>query len=370
MSWIYRLLPFLRPTADAPSADVPPGRRAVLVEFLADRGRLEEELASLRDDAAAARAEEREAWSRLAEELATASREVRSALSQTAREIAGGQAGVTAAVREEMGRSGAGLAERLDGVTREVGKVSREQFRVTNLVEGQGAMLDELAEAWRTHLEEREREAASFRQALAELEVRVRQGLVVDLLPVGDALTESIRSARELRAALEDHRPPERSGLLGPFLDRLRTPHREELNLARERSAALESWAEGLMLVERRLLAFLERAGVEPISAIGLPFDPHSHLAVAVEAGSDAPDGTVVREELRGYTVPSREGGRRVLRAAEVVVARALPPARSARHSENGQVGLTERAAELQRRPGVVGEHPETPEDNPETVNE
>ncbi|MGI8551511.1 MAG: nucleotide exchange factor GrpE [Dehalococcoidia bacterium] len=84
------------------------------------------------------------------------------------------------------------------------------------------------------------------------------------------------------------------------------------------RAAALESWLQGLLLIERRLLALLEGEGVRPIATLGRSFDPDQHLAVAVTQTSDAPDGTVIGEDLRGYTL-----GERVLRHAEVVVARA-----------------------------------------------
>jgi molecular chaperone GrpE (heat shock protein) len=84
-----------------------------------------------------------------------------------------------------------------------------------------------------------------------------------------------------------------------------------------EWSAALEAWLEGLLLVERRLLAVLEREDVRPIPALGQPFDPDRHLAVAVTVDSRVADGTVVAEERRGYSL-----GSRVLRHAEVVVAR------------------------------------------------
>src|SRR5437763_1013086 len=74
---------------------------------------------------------------------------------------------------------------------------------------------------------------------------------------------------------------------------------------------------EGLLVVERRLLAVLEREDVRPIPALGQPFDPERHLAVAVARDNRVPDGTVVAEERRGYRL-----GARVLRHAEVVVAR------------------------------------------------
>jgi molecular chaperone GrpE len=75
-----------------------------------------------------------------------------------------------------------------------------------------------------------------------------------------------------------------------------------------------------LLLVERRILALLEREGVRPIPTVGQPFDPRHHLAVAAEPHPDLPDGTVVAETLRGFTHEER-----VLRPAEVVVARSQP---------------------------------------------
>ena len=216
--------------------------------------------------------------------------------------------------REDGPDGHADLVGRLDGLLDEIGKLGREQFQATTLLEGQGQILEELAEAWRDHLDRHERAAVDVRRSLAELEERARLGLVKDLLPIADALDASVRAARDLLAGPPAEPPPAPSPLawlrdvLGGAAPRP----------APDRSAALESWLEGLLLVERRLLALLEREGVRPIRAVGQPFDPHRHLAVAVEHDAGAPDGTVIGEELRGYTL-----GDRVLRHAEVVVARA-----------------------------------------------
>jgi molecular chaperone GrpE (heat shock protein) len=171
---------------------------------------------------------------------------------------------------------------------------------------------------------------------LGELETQVRLRLVKDLLPVADALDASLRAARELPLVVEPAQPAFddswlarlRLVLAGPPADPTPTTPAP----ATDRRTALDSWLQGLLLVERRLQALLEREGVRPIAALGQPFDPYRHLAVAVAGnGSGAvPDGTIVGEELRGYTY-----GDRVLRHAEVVVAR-----NQVTHDRGARVGI------------------------------
>ncbi len=81
--------------------------------------------------------------------------------------------------------------------------------------------------------------------------------------------------------------------------------------------AILSGWLDGLSLVQCRLADVLGRCGVEPIPAVGHVFDPTLHMAAAVDAGSQAPAGTVVAEDRRGYRSATE-----VLRYAEVVVSR------------------------------------------------
>lgn len=72
------------------------------------------------------------------------------------------------------------------------------------------------------------------------------------------------------------------------------------------------TWLDGLRLIYRKLVALLDNAGVKPIEAEGKPFDPRYHEAVA---HVDGPEGQVVSEVQRGYTLHDR-----VLRPAMVVV--------------------------------------------------
>ena len=74
----------------------------------------------------------------------------------------------------------------------------------------------------------------------------------------------------------------------------------------------------GVELIQRELLKVLERAGVTRYSALGQPFDPTRHEAIARVVSVDAKPGTVVGETLPGYQLHNR-----VLRAALVSVAAA-----------------------------------------------
>jgi molecular chaperone GrpE len=89
--------------------------------------------------------------------------------------------------------------------------------------------------------------------------------------------------------------------------------------LASARGAAGgESVLAGVELIQRELLRVLERAGVTRYSAVGQPFDPTRHEAIARVVSVDAQPDTVVSETAPGYLLHGR-----VLRAAMVAVAAA-----------------------------------------------
>ncbi len=69
---------------------------------------------------------------------------------------------------------------------------------------------------------------------------------------------------------------------------------------------AHDPWIEGVKLVERKLRNVLESEGVTPIEAIGQPFDPNLHEAVAHEETADHPDNAVIGEVQRGYRLHDR----------------------------------------------------------------
>lgn len=59
------------------------------------------------------------------------------------------------------------------------------------------------------------------------------------------------------------------------------------------------AWVQGVQLIERKLVSLLEREGVTPIDAVGQPFDPALHEAVASDPGSGGQ--TVVEVYQPGY---------------------------------------------------------------------
>ncbi len=75
-------------------------------------------------------------------------------------------------------------------------------------------------------------------------------------------------------------------------------------------------WIEGIVLLDRKLRSLLDSEGVTPIEALGRPFDPREHEAIASVPGTGRPDGEVVAEAQRGYRVRDR-----ILRPAMVAVA-------------------------------------------------
>jgi molecular chaperone GrpE len=79
---------------------------------------------------------------------------------------------------------------------------------------------------------------------------------------------------------------------------------------------AHDAWIEGVQLVERKLRGVLESEGVTPIDAIGQPFDPNLHEAVAHEQTTDLADNSVIGVVQRGYMLHDR-----VLRPSLVRVA-------------------------------------------------
>jgi molecular chaperone GrpE len=80
---------------------------------------------------------------------------------------------------------------------------------------------------------------------------------------------------------------------------------------------------DGLRAVMGQMDAVLQRQGAQRIGAPGEPFDPERHEAIAVRASHDAPDRTILEVQRSGFAL-----GERVVRPAQVVVARASDHAR------------------------------------------
>jgi molecular chaperone GrpE len=147
------------------------------------------------------------------------------------------------------------------------------------LEEKQDRLLRALAEADNTR-----------RRAQRDREDYVRyanESLIRDLIPVLDNLDRALEAAR--------------AGACGG---------------AGASSAA--SVVDGVELIQRELLKVLERAGATRYSAVGEPFDPNRHEAIARVLSVEAAPNTVLSETVPGYLLNGR-----VLRPAMVAVAAA-----------------------------------------------
>jgi molecular chaperone GrpE len=91
-----------------------------------------------------------------------------------------------------------------------------------------------------------------------------------------------------------------------------------ELGLNAARGSAADSpILAGMDMVAKQLSEFLTSSGVEPVNAVGQPFDPNLHEAVAQEASATVPEGVVIHQLRRGFKLRDR-----LLRPATVVVSK------------------------------------------------
>ena len=81
------------------------------------------------------------------------------------------------------------------------------------------------------------------------------------------------------------------------------------------RAKGAEGITVGLDMVQKQLLEIMAKHGVQPIAAHGQPFDPNLHDAVLQQPSLEHPEGTVVAELSKGYTIADR-----VLRPSKVAV--------------------------------------------------
>ena len=75
---------------------------------------------------------------------------------------------------------------------------------------------------------------------------------------------------------------------------------------------------DGVQMILDQLLGVLKESGVEPVDAMGQPFDPNLHEALSQEETTEVEEGTGVQQVQRGYKLNDR-----LVRPARVVVAKA-----------------------------------------------
>ncbi len=238
------------------------------------------------------------------------------------------------------------LQEQLDELNKTVTKLSRSQFKSNTLTESREQQVADSLSTLQEIATRRDeiavqREMAQQRR-LAQIRSEARGALAVELLPSLDGLELALEHGPQIvaeqrrreEAARVEHlrrqQTPQPSvwskvrrvfGEQGP-----ETPPAALPAVAGEMSDTLSGWLQGLGLVRDRFVALLAKESIQPIDALGKPFDPRLHVAVGGEERSDVAANTVVSVLRKGYIQGDtfdKLSTSRVLRYAEVLVSRA-----------------------------------------------
>ena len=87
--------------------------------------------------------------------------------------------------------------------------------------------------------------------------------------------------------------------------------------------ADIENFAKGVRMIHQQMCQVLAQHGLQPLEALGQPFDPFRHEALMKVEQKDKPDGIVLEEIVKGYVLDGN-----VIRPAKVTV-NVLPKAQA-----------------------------------------
>lgn len=82
-------------------------------------------------------------------------------------------------------------------------------------------------------------------------------------------------------------------------------------------STETRQWAKGFEMILAQFKETLSNNGVVSFDSEGTLFDPHKHQPIETEETDAAPDGTILKEFVRGY-----RSGERTIRPARVKIAK------------------------------------------------
>lgn len=91
------------------------------------------------------------------------------------------------------------------------------------------------------------------------------------------------------------------------------------LQFTQHLSEEMRNWAQGFQMILGQFKDVLHNHGITAFHSEGMLFDPHKHFAIETEETEDHPEGTILKEYVKGY-----RSGDRTVRPARVKVA--VPP--------------------------------------------
>lgn len=159
---------------------------------------------------------------------------------------------------------------------------------------------------------QKDEELQKANRELAEFRVKVRQ-LEKERDEMREVFSRRQNDFENYRKRTEREKSETMRGLIGdlagkmlPVVDNLSRAIDSVNELAGEKSSDFHHFLDGIVLVSRQLNEVLAEMGVEPILAVGEPFDPHLHEAVATEKNESLAPNTVTAEFLRGYRLDDK----------------------------------------------------------------
>jgi len=96
-------------------------------------------------------------------------------------------------------------------------------------------------------------------------------------------------------------------------------------------AANADAVTEGVRIVYEHMLKIFSNYHIEPIEAVGRPFDPGFHEAMLQQPSDTEPRGTVLKELARGYVMHER-----VLRPSRVIVSSGPPESKDGEKEQRG----------------------------------
>lgn len=166
-------------------------------------------------------------------------------------------------------------------------------------------------------------EVARLKQENAEL----RERSVRTLADFDNFRKRSQREAQELR----------RYALLEPMRELLAVA--DNLDLALSAQGSAEDLKRGVEMIHRQMQELLRRFGLTEVPAVGQPFDPTQHEAVAREESAEVKAPTVAAELRRGYKMHDRLVRPAMVKVAVPVEAGTVPAATGATGESSGSAG-------------------------------
>lgn len=122
---------------------------------------------------------------------------------------------------------------------------------------------------------------------------------------------------KRMQRQTEDHRKYANESIIKDLLSVVDNLERA-VNASRQSSSEADvCMLEGLEMTLNEIRKVLQKYHVEPVEAVGQPFDPTYHEAVMQQPSEEHPDNTVIQEMQKGYMLHDR-----LIRPAMVVVAK------------------------------------------------